>query len=143
MAFDLMDRMDLDGSFRHIERRRAFYRMMMYWLSLFEGHKPDRVLFNVPPHSVAEYTLYAACCIRDVSTIIFFPTAVNGLHLVGRRLFEVQQKLIESYQERLNADALSITEKDRTHFNLHRRTYEDAEPWYTNRNRRREDRSTF
>lgn len=143
IAYDLMDRMDLDGSFRHIERRRAFRRLMAYWLSLIEYERPGRVVFNAPPHSVAEYTLYAACCARNVATVIFLPTAVDGILLVERRVFDLPRTLTTAYRNNLDRGMSDLSEEGRAHFDLLRRTYEDAEPWYTRVTRARDERKEF
>lgn len=108
VAMQMMDRMDIEDSFAYRERRRTYHRLLMYWMNIIDRFHPGVVIFNTPPHSIAEFVLYAAAHHRGVRTPIFISTAVNGLLFINESVDGDSTDLQASYRECLRADSSRI-----------------------------------
>lgn len=103
VALELMDRMDLGGTFTHWQRQRAYLWLLSYWISVIKAVKPHVVVFNAPPHSPGEFVLHSVCRERGINVRVFLPTQICSLHLVSDGLDRLPDALTKNYVARLTA----------------------------------------
>jgi hypothetical protein len=96
-ALGMMDRMDPDGSFDFHERRELYHLHTQIALVVLERLQPNLVVFSTMPHLVYDYVLYEVCRLRNVPTLVFFETAVDGLVLSAPTIEEATRKLNAAY----------------------------------------------
>lgn len=131
VALEMMDRMDLHDSFRYLDRLRLYNRLLMYWFRVIEKLKPDIIIFNTPPHSIAEYTLYAVATFLKISTPIYITTGIDGLIYVNDSIDKESVSLRKKYKEIIDAkETINLTE-DMSDYLLSVRSKSDVvAPWY-------------
>lgn len=79
IALHMMDRMDASGrDFTLEERRRHYYDLLGYWLSVLRHLQPDVVVFSIAPHIVYDFVLYALCRHLGIRTVMFERTGLPG-----------------------------------------------------------------
>lgn len=79
VALRMMDRLDPDESMTFTDRVRLFHRHLRYWLGILDYYKPIAVILPNSPHLVYDYVLYELCKRKDIPTLLFNETSVNGL----------------------------------------------------------------
>lgn len=71
IALKMMDRMGPGDAFSYEERVRYYHRQLRYWLSVLEFFDPYLVVFQLTPHLMFDYVLYALCQQRGIKTVMF------------------------------------------------------------------------
>lgn len=104
IMMELIDRIDLGKRFAYGERRRLVLQLAMHWLSVFEELQPEKLIFNVPPHSIGEYVLYCVARMNGVDIRIFRPTAVNNHHIIVEDIERLPATLRDAYERKLSAE---------------------------------------
>lgn len=131
VAMQLMDRMDMEGGFPCLERRRTYHRLLMYWMNVVDRLSPHVVVFNTPPHSIAEYVLYAVARHQGLRTPIFVSTAVTGLLFVKDSIESDSTDLQTAYQHCLVTDDSSMLSPGVSEYLARVRSRDaGAVPWY-------------
>jgi hypothetical protein len=103
IALEMMDRMDLDGSFSLRARKRLYLAQLGFFLSVFRRLRPDVLFFAVPPHLPGEYVMYAVARHLEVPIRILRPTALAEHSLVTEDLDTLPDGLRQAAAA--NADA--------------------------------------
>ncbi|MGH8491023.1 MAG: hypothetical protein ACREXS_19695 [Gammaproteobacteria bacterium] len=131
VAMQLMDRMDMEGGFPCLERRRTYHRLLMYWMNVVDRLSPHVVVFNTSPHSIAEYVLYAVARYRGLRTPIFVSTAVNGLLFVNDSVEGGSAELRTAYRHCLLTDDSWVLSRGASEYLAGARSRDaGAVPWY-------------
>lgn len=128
VAMEMMDRMEIDGSFSYQERQRLYLWCLSYWLDVIEHFRINMAVFVVPPHSPAEYVLAEICRARNIPVRMLLPTPLQALHLVADAYDALPQELIHSYEHKLALPHVTLSDGAR-------RDLEDSrdpmhQPWY-------------
>lgn len=133
----LMDRMDFGHTFSFQERQRLYYRLLCYWLNVFNIVKPDISIFNISPHSVAEYTLYAVSVEMGCRIAILQTTSIPYLIYVKNNINGQPQRLIDAYKNSIDKIKMKKgKEEDGLSADLHnylnkmKLSYSVAKPWF-------------
>lgn len=130
VALQLMDRMDVEGSFTFVERRRTWYRLLAYWLAVIERLGARVALFNTPPHSIAEYVLYAAARHQGLATPIYQSTGLHGLLVMSGGVDETAALVPAYYRRALEDEAIGPGPACAAELERVRGADADATPWY-------------
>jgi hypothetical protein len=138
-AIEMMDRMDLGGTFTYDERRRTYLWHLAYWLTIIDREKPRVVVFNVPPHSPGQYVLHEVCRKRGVEVRVFLPTPLSSLHLVGNSFDAIPNYFLDAYRRRLSERDLGLN-PDMQRAIDEVRSVNGFRPWYIARTQNREAR---
>ena len=107
IALRMMDRIDADGSFTYHERLELYYRQVRWASAVLDRLRPDVVVCSSPPHLVYDYVLYRLCLLRNVRTVVFNETAVNGL-ILASPTFEADHAALQSRYRRLVDDGEAV-----------------------------------
>jgi hypothetical protein len=97
-ALDMMDRMDMDGSFTYHERVRNYNRILRYWLAVIDDTELDLAIFSDAPHNVGQYLLYAICIENDIQTVLFTSASVPRYVFARAEVDTMPDILRETYQ---------------------------------------------
>ena len=97
-ALSMMDRMDADGSFDFHERLELYYLHLQRAIALLERLHPNIVVFSTMPHLIYDYVLYELCRLRNVPTVVFFETTIDGLVLSAPTIEEAARQLDAAYK---------------------------------------------
>lgn len=131
VALEMMDRMDLHDSFRYLDRVRLYNRLLMYWFRMIEKLEPDMIVFNTPPHSIAEYTLYAVATFLKIRTPIYITTGIDGLIYVNDSVEQASETLKKRYEEIVNNKyQIEMTDVLSDYLSSVRSKSDVAAPWY-------------
>jgi hypothetical protein len=142
IAMDLLDRIDLGRSFSHQERQRLIHGLLGYWLAVIDKAGLDLAVFNVPPHSIGEYLLYAAFRILGRPVRIFRPTPLNHLHIVCDQIERLPDRL-RSHYEAIRAKGLAhLSTRLEASIRTLETADEDYRPWYLEDVSARDERSS-
>ncbi|MBV7410716.1 hypothetical protein [Maritimibacter sp. DP1N21-5] len=71
VCMKMMDRLDLFGCFRRVDREALFYNVALWASRLFDALTPNFLLFGEAPHSWPQYIFYRIAKLRNVKTLIF------------------------------------------------------------------------
>lgn len=133
----LMDRMDFGHTFSFQERQRLYYRLLCYWLNVFRIVKPEISIFNISPHSVAEYILYAVSVEMGCRIAILQTTSIPYLLYVKNSINEQPQRLIDVYKNSIDKIKMKKEKmEDDLSADLHnyiskmKLSYSVAKPWF-------------
>lgn len=138
-AIEMMDRMDLGGTFTHGERQRAYLWHLAYWLTIVDDERPEIVVFNAPPHSPGEYVLHEVARRRGVGVRVYLPTQLCSLHMVAEGYDAIPTDLVDAYNLRLDDNDLSVS-RDMKDALDEIRSPSGSVPWYVIEARAREER---
>lgn len=133
VMMDLMTRMDLGGSFPFDARRLECHRQFTLWLTLVRALRPDVVFFNVAPHALAYYGLYAVCRLEGIETAMLVYTHIDGLLMVADGIENTPVELDSAVRRRLATDASQPTphaHRVTAHLARLRSSEAEAKPWY-------------
>jgi len=111
MALNLLERGDLGRSCGHQEALREIYRLLIYWNTVIIKHDIDICIFSTPPHSAAEYMLYASCDINHIKCRMIRPTGLNNINIVCDSLHTPPRNLILKYDSIKNDRKNAISEE--------------------------------
>ncbi len=136
-AIEMMDRMDLGGTFTFSERQRTYLWHLSYWLMIISEEHPEVVVFNAPPHSPGEYVLHEVCRRRNVNVRVFLPTQLCSLHMVGDSYDCIPPELTDRYARRLAENDLRLGHDMQEALDVLRSTA-GTDPWYVTNARERE-----
>ncbi len=78
-ALRMMERMDPDESMTYTDRVRLFHRHIRYWQAVLDRYQPEIVLFPNSPHLIYDFVLYTLCKRRQIQTVLFAESSVDGL----------------------------------------------------------------
>jgi len=67
----MMDRITAVDDFTYEERKRYFFRLLVFALNVLDRFQPDVFLMSYIPHHPPAYALYLVCQARGVPTIFF------------------------------------------------------------------------
>lgn len=70
ICLKMMDRIDLYGQFRRVDREALFYKNSLWASDRFDKHSPDFLLFGEAPHSWPQYFMYRMARLRGTKTLI-------------------------------------------------------------------------
>lgn len=129
ISMQLMDRMDVFKCFSYIDRQDYYLKLIMYWINIISHIKPDYVVFNTPPHSVAEYLLYAVARYKNVETRIYITTGIDGLLYANDSVENYSDRLKNTYDEVLKRKQLFELSDMTINFMQHIRS-DVTNPWY-------------
>ena len=101
IVLKMMDRMDPDDSFYYNERVRLYHNFLKYWIAILDQYIPDIVVFHTPPHAVFNYILYVLCRYRNIKTIMFYHTIMDGIVFLMES-FDGEHRVITRYRELLS-----------------------------------------
>jgi hypothetical protein len=78
IALKMMDRVAELKEFHYYERIRSYHKLLQYWLGIVEFFKPEIIIRPTSPHLVYDYILYEICLKKDIKTVMFVRTSING-----------------------------------------------------------------
>lgn len=106
-AMKMMERMDPDrASFSFENRLRHYFRLVEYWVAVFEQLRPDAVLMPISPHLVFDYVAYAICQVLGIPTLFFDRTGIPGCVLPVNSIVGGGDDLRERYQALLAMESV-------------------------------------
>lgn len=138
-TLELMDRMELAGTFAHLERQRTYLWMLSYWLNVLERVSPDVAIFHVPPHSPGEFVLHSVCRQRGIKIRVLLPTQLCSLHLVSDGYDRLPRLLEQNYKIRLEGNDTELSSEVRSSVENTMFSKTKA-PWYINKAKLKEQK---
>jgi len=130
-ALEIIDRVDLDTSLSFSQRIRLIHKMYAYWGNIINLFNIDCAVFNVSPHSLGDYILYATMKIRDKKTIFFQGTPVNNIHFLCTDIDKLPDNLILTYKKILNEEiSVELAEPVLNSISIIKSARSDYKPWY-------------
>ncbi len=132
IVIPMMNRMDpTRHNFNYHQRIQLYYRILSYWLYMFEKYKPDLLFFDETPHVPFEYVMYEVALHKGIRTIRFNPTHINHRLLLFGKVNETPNYLKERYEEILNSNEGKLLSHDvEEYYQKLQGTYEEAQPYY-------------
>src|SRR5262249_24871213 len=112
-ALIMLDRMDPDGAFDFRERRELYRRHLQFGLAMLDKLRPDIVVNAAPPHLVYDYVIYQLCRLRNIRTVVFVETVVDGI-VISSPTYEVTPDQITETYRRLLESGRAATLSART-----------------------------
>ena len=140
VAMDLLDRVDLGRRYFYAERQRHYHVLLKYWLNVIWTYRPHRVVFNVPPHSIGEYILYAAARLENIPVRMVRPTPIGNLHFIADTIDELPKNLVHAYQKRLNGKNDCVGPAVESSLEEIRSAKPSYKPWYVDSVKQREEK---
>ncbi len=139
IVLELMDRMELAGTFTNMERQRTYLWHLSYWLHVLEHLCPDVVIFHVPPHSPGELVLHSVCRKRGVQVRVLIPTQLCSLHLITDSYDRLPAILERNYEQRLQSKNTELSPEMKASVGVTASTEANI-PWYIDKARAKEQK---
>jgi hypothetical protein len=143
VAMELMDRVDLGGSFSYQQRQRHFHRMISFWIGIFNEKNVGIGIFNSPPHSIAEYCAYAALRVLEREVRIFRYTGIDGIHVICDSVEDMPEYLRRDYLRILDGGEHVVSAPVANALQRISAAGSEYRPWYSNAAVEREARNAL
>lgn len=136
IAIKLLNRSDLSGTFRFLEREVILESVLVDIFQVLEVRRPDVVVFEVTPHEFHHYLLMAAANFLGIKTLFFQPCPITHAMIPRSSLREIVS-LEDSTVSRTPISG-SLFETARTQL---RKLLEQEDPRYIELQRNRDEMS--
>ena len=126
LALKMMDRIELEESFRYHDRVRLFHRLTAWWSALLDHIKPDIMIIPTAPHVHYDYIAYALCRRWGIRTAMFENGSIPGLLLPTPTFEEGFPGLVAAYAQLLvssNGDDFPLSDRAQEYLDRTRGVY--------------------
>ena len=130
-VLSMMNRMDpTRNNFSYQERLHLYYKMLSYWIKVFEDYKPDLVMFDEVPHVPFEYIMHEVACMNNIKIIRLNPIHINNRFLLLGQINKTPDYIRKRYLENINQDEILLSDDMKQYYINLTKNYHDAEPIY-------------